>query len=84
LKYQEYEAQACVAVVCAARTMEMELEDTNQEFGNEFWKELTDDVLDTLYSQLEYAPKLIVGGQICLSLSTQPHLGSLQTLKNTT
>lgn len=56
MKYQEYEAQACVAVVCAARTMEMELEDTNQEFGNEFWKELTDDVLDTLYSQLEQPP----------------------------
>jgi hypothetical protein len=33
---------------------ETDLDEMNPEFGNEFWKELTDDVLDTLYSQLEY------------------------------
>jgi len=32
---------------------ETDLDEMNPEFGNEFWKELTDDVLDTLYSQLE-------------------------------
>lgn len=36
---------------------ETDLDEMNPEFGNEFWKELTDDVLDTLYSQLEYVEK---------------------------
>jgi hypothetical protein len=36
---------------------ETDLDEMNPEFGNEFWKELTDDVLDTLYSQLEYVQK---------------------------
>ncbi len=43
--------------------MEEEMDDINTDLSNEFWKELSDDVLESLYNQLEY----VAGFSHCLN-----------------